>query len=257
MPVTIVVVGNEIVESSTILNPNAFPQDLHEKVWVCADKLALMHYSLQIIQREINNDLIKFVKELNTGKAWSGFNPDPQKDIIAIYHSMNFQAGLQSFFISAKSVLDIYAQIVSKLIQPQSSLFGFNKGNYRETRWVGGAVLNWIDRNSPASYSNREHLIELLINHISNWISSVVGYRDQIVHHGNINVLGEMCVPLLKSPQHIRKDEIILPTIKNEGDLLEYCNYTLQNIYRMLKETLPLLPNLDFKLIDIGGRKNR
>lgn len=247
----LVIVGNEIKESSEILNPNAFPQGVKNNVWACADKLALIHYSLQLIEREINNDIIKFVNELNTGKAWEGFTLDPQRDDLVIYHSMSFQAGLQSFFISTKSMLDIYAQIVSKLIKPQSSLFGFNKGSFRGTRLVGGTLLNWIERNSPASYSNRKQLIELLINNIDSWISNVVGYRDQIVHHGNINVLREMCVPLLKRPQQIRKDEIILPAIKDEGDLLEYCNYSLQNIYRMLKETVPLLPNVNFELINL------
>ena len=249
---TLVIVGNEIRESSEILNPNAFPQGVKNNVWACADKLALIHYSLQLIEREIDNDVIKFVNELNTGKAWQSFTPDPQRDdLVVIYHSMSFQAGLQSFFISTKSMLDIYAQIVSKLIKPQSSLFGFNKGNFKGTRLVGGTLLNWIERNSPTSYSNRNQLIELLINHIDSWIGNVVGYRDQIVHHGNINVLREMCVPLLKKPKQIRKDEIILPAIKDEANLIEYCNYTLQNIYRMLKETVPLLPNVNFELVSL------
>jgi len=250
MPV-IVIKGNEIWESSKILNPNAFPKGVKNNVWACVDKVALMHFSLQLIEREINNDLIRFVNELNTGKAWEGFTPDPQRDDVAIYHSISFQAGLQSFFISTKSALDIYAQMVSKMIKPQSSLFGFNKGSFRGTKLVGGTLLNWIEHNSPASYSNRKQLIELLINHIDSWISNVVRYRDQIVHRGNINSLREMCVPLLKRPQQIRKDEIILPAIKDEGDLLKYCNHSLQNIYRMLKETIPLLPNVDFKLISL------
>lgn len=251
MLIDIEIVSDEIVESSKILNPNAFPQDVGKKVWACADRVALMRYSLQLIEREINNDLTRFVNELNTGKSWEGFTPDPQMYCVATYHSMSFQAGLQSFFISTKSALDIYAQIVSKIIKPQSSLFGFNKGSFRGTRLVGGALLNWIEHNSPASYSNKKRLIGLLINHIDSWISTVVGYRDQIVHHGNINSLREMCVPLPKRPQQIRKDEIILPAIKDKGDLLKYCNHSLQSIYRMLKETIPLLPNVDFELISL------
>jgi hypothetical protein len=121
MPV-IVIIGNEIWESSKILNPNAFPKGVKNNVWACVDKVALMHFSLQLIEREINNDLIRFVNELNIGKAWEGFTPDPQRDDVAIYHSISFQAGLQSFFISTKSALDIYAQMVSKMIKPQSSL---------------------------------------------------------------------------------------------------------------------------------------
>jgi len=251
MPVIVKIVGDEIVESSKILNPNAFPQGVRNNVWACAEKLALIHYSLQLIEREINSDLIKFVNALNTGREWEGFTPEPRRGDVAIYHSMSFQAGLQSFFISTKSMLDIYAQITSKLISPQSSLFGFKKGSFRGTKLVGGSLLKWIEHNPPVSYANKKQLIELLINHIDSWISNVVGYRDQIVHHGNINVLVEMCVPLVKRPQQIRKDEIILPALKDEGDLLKYCNHSLQSIYRMLKETIPLLPNVDLGLISL------
>ena len=249
--IKIEIVGNEIWESSKILNPNAFPQGVKNNVQACGDKLALIHYSLQLIEREINNDLIKFVNELNTGRAWEGFTLEPQRSAVAIYHSISFQTGLQSFFISTKSMLDIYAQIISKLISPQSSLFGFKKGSFRGTKLVGGSLLKWIENNSPLSYTNKKQLIELLINHIDSWISKVVGYRDQIVHRGNIYFLVEMCVPLVKRPQQIRKDEIILPAIKDEGDLLGYCNYSLQNIYRMLKETIPLLPDVNFGLISL------
>ncbi|MFC1959026.1 hypothetical protein ACFLV6_03870, partial [Chloroflexota bacterium] len=159
-----VIVGNENWESFKILNANAFPQNVKNNIGACADKLALMHYSLELIKREINNNLIGFVNELNNGKAWESLNPDPQRDFVAIYHSMGFQAGLQSFFISTKSMLDIYAQIVSNLINPQSPLFGFNKHSFRGTKLVGGTLLNWIENNSPVSYSNLEQLIELLIN---------------------------------------------------------------------------------------------
>ncbi len=60
-----------------------------------------------------------------------------------------------------------------------------------------------------------------------------------------------MCVPLRKTPQQIYKHEIILPAIKDEGDLLKYCSMTLQNTYRILKETLILLPNVNLKLISL------
>lgn len=250
----IIMVGDESWQSFKILNPNAFPQDssfVKASVMACADKLALIHYSVQLIEREINNDLTRFVSELNSGKGFKDFTPDHQRDLVVIYHNMSFQAGLQSFFICTKSMLDIYAQIASKLIEPQSTLFGFNKGNFRGKKLVGGTLLNWIEHNAPVSYPQKKQLIEILLAHIDNWIADVVRHRDQIVHNGRLDDLIEMCVLLSKQPQQIKKDEIILPTIRSKGDLLEYCKQVLVNIYRMLRETLILFPNVDTKLIDL------
>ena len=156
---------------------------------------------------------------------------------------------MQSFFISCKSALDVYAQLISKLIQPQSTLRGFSKATYEGRKeFVGGTLLNCLECNSPEEYLNKRPLIKLLTNHIDNWISDLVRYRDQIVHFGNINKLSYMCVELSKKPQQIIKDEIQLPIIPDKGDLLAYCNHLLQNIKQILRETLPLLPNVDLKL---------
>lgn len=247
-------VGDESWQSFKILNPNAFPEDLsfvRASVMACADKLALIHYSVQIIEREIYKDLSRFVNELNSGKTFRDFTPDPQRDLVAIYHNMSFQSGLQSFFISTKSMLDIYAQIISKLIEPKSTLFGFNKGNFGGKRLVGGTLLNWIENNAPTTYLRKKQLIEILFAHIDDWIADVVEHRDQIVHKGNLYDLIEMCVLLSKQPQQIKKDEVILPAIRTKGALIGYCKQVLVNIYRMLRETLVLLPNVDTKLINL------
>lgn len=177
--------GDEIGELFKILNANAFPDALEQDVHACADKLGLMFYSFRLIEEEINKDLNRFIRELHFSYAWNVFvfDPEKHKDIMLTYHSMKFQAGLQSFFISMKSMLDMYAQIISKLIKPDSSLFGFNKGGFKGKRLVGGTLLNWIERTAPTPYLNREQIITLLVNHIKRWIAKAVGYRDQIVHY--------------------------------------------------------------------------
>lgn len=247
--IPVIIVGPESWKSFGILNPNAFSSDLKPDVMACADKLALISYSIQIIQKEIDRDVNKFIKELNYGDAFKDFIPDLQKPTIVIYHNMSFQAGLQSFFIATKSMLDIYARIISKAIKPGSRLFGFNKAKVGGKKVVGGSLLNFINQNAPKSYADKEKLIGILSSHIDNWISDVVKFRDKIVHEGQLTDLMKMCVPLSKKPQTIIKDEITLPTIRDKGNVLEYCQLIQKNINRMLKETLVLLPNVNTKLI--------
>lgn len=245
----VVIVGPESWQSFGILNPNAFPSYLRPDVMFCGDKLALISYSVKIIQKEIDKDLNKFINKINYGDEFKDFIPDPQKPILVTYHNIGFQVGVQSVFIAAKSMLDIYARIISKSIDPKSKLFGFKKGTFRGKKIIGGSLLNWIKCNAPNSYTNKEKLIEILNAHIDNWVSDAVKFRDDIVHEGRLKGLIEMCVPLLKQSRKIEMDEIILPIIRDKGNVLEYCKQIQKNINHILKETLILLPNVNTKLL--------
>lgn len=248
--IPVVIVGPESWKSFGVLNPNAFPPCLKPDVMACADKLALISYSIQIIQREVDRDLSEFVKELNRNNAaFKGFIPDPEKPAEAIYHNMGFQLGVQSFFITTKSMLDIYARIIQKAIKPDSTPCDFNKAIIRGKEVAGGRVLNFLERCVPKSYENKEKLIGVLRRHIDNWIGDAVKLRDEIAHKGILSDLREMRVPLSKKPQQITKDDIILPTIRDKGDLSKYCAFILKGIGHMLEETLVLLPNVDMNSI--------
>ena len=242
-------VGPESWKSLGTLNPNAFSTNLRASATACADKLALISHSITIIQKAIGKDLDAFTKQLNHSNAFKGFTPNPQRPAIAIYHNMSFQAGVQSFFITIKSMLDIYSQIMSKALIPKSNLFSFGKAPFRGKRIAGGTLLNFLERNTAKSCVDNETLIGILLSHIDDWIGDVVKIRDDIVHKGQPTDLIEMCVPISKKPQEITKDEIILPTMRGKGNILEYCQDIRGNIDRLLEETLVLLPGIDTKLL--------
>lgn len=149
--IRIFMVGPESWKSLGILNPNAFSTNLRASATACADKLALISHSIGIIQKAIDRDLEAFTKQLNHNSAFKGFTPNPQKPVIAIYHNMSFQAGVQSFFITIKSMLDIYSRIVSKALVPKSNLFGFGKAPFRGKKIAGGTLLNFLERNTAKS----------------------------------------------------------------------------------------------------------
>lgn len=242
-------VGPESWKSLGILNPNAFSTNLKSSAMACADKLALISYSIRIIQKAIDRDLEEFTKQLNHSTDFKGFTPNPQKPVIAIYRNVSYQAGVQSFFITIKSMLDIYSRITSKALVPKSNLFGFGKALFRGKRIAGGTLLNFLERNTAKSCVESKKLIGIFLSHIDGWIGDVVEIRDDIVHKGQPTDLAEMCVPILKKPQEITKDEIILPTIRRRGNILEYCQRIRRNIDRLLQETLILLPGVDTKLL--------
>lgn len=242
-------VGPESWKSLGILNPNAFSTNLRSSAMACADKLALISYSIRIIQNAIDRDLEAFTKQLNHGTAFNGFAPNPQKPVIAIYHNISSQAGVQSFFITIKSMLDIYSRIMSRALAPKSNLFSFGKAPFRGKKIAGGTLLNFLERNTAKSCVENKKLIGIFLSHIDDWIGDVVKIRDDIVHKGQPTDLVEMCVPILKKPQEITKDQIILPTILGRGNILEYCQHIRRNIDRLLEETLILLPGIDTKLL--------
>jgi len=247
--IRIFMVGPESWKSLGILNPNAFSTSLKSSAMACADKLALVSYSTTIIQKAIDRDLEAFTKQINHSTDFKGFTPNPQKPVIAIYRNMSLQVGVQSFFITIKSTLDIYSRIVSKAIVPKSNLFGFGKAPFRGKKIAGGTLLNFLERNTAKSCVENKKLIGIFLSHIDDWIGDVIKIRDDIVHTGQPSDLIEMCVPILKKPQEITKDEIILPAIRGKGNILEYCQHVRRNIDSLLEETLTLLPGIDTKLL--------
>jgi len=101
---------------------------------------------------------------------------------------MSFQVGLWSFFVSIKSLLDVFAQLISRLIDPTAKTGGFHKKNINGELMVGGDFINWMNnRVSPECYPNRDLLIDIIKKNIKTWISYAVKKRDGIVHYGNLS----------------------------------------------------------------------
>ena len=75
------------------------------------------------------------------------------------------------------------------------------------------------------------------------------------MHDGTLSNILEMSGPISKRSYLIKGDEIVLPTVLIEDhpkDLIKYCQEIWENVVRMIKDTLILLPNIDFSLINLS-----
>jgi hypothetical protein len=83
------------------------------------------------------------------------------------------------------------------------------------------------------------------------WIEEVVSWRDKLIHHGEIPDLHPMMVLLQCKPHKVKDHQVILPQMPNTNDVATYCNETKNNLVKFIRETIPLLPNVAFSLVDL------
>jgi len=60
-----------------------------------------------------------------------------------------------------------------------------------------------------------------------------------------------MCIPLIRRLSEVTEDDIILPQMPNGVDVVTYCKETRNNLSQFIRETLVLLPDIDFDLVSL------
>lgn len=248
---TIDITSEEKWKALGIFNLNAFSSSLKPIAMACAERLALISYSIRMIRETMDENLCKLIRELHHNPAFKGYTPDPQRPVRVVYRDNDFQAGIQSFFVTVKSMLDVYSQVVTTAFMGKFTSFSFGKKEFKDKGKIpGGKLLNFLERNVAQSDAGTAgKLISILVSHIEDWIIDAVGRRDAIVHYGILKDIIPMHVLLLKDVHEIAYDDIILPSIKGKGNIVDYCQGLWKNIDSLLKETLVLLPDVDTKLL--------
>jgi hypothetical protein len=228
---------NEYMVAYKIFDTNAFPEHVGSQVDACADDLALIAHSRSIIYQETLNGRREFVQELHK-PYYATATPDHIK--VFRYHSVTFQVGVVSFFISIYSLLDKFSRLVAALIIP-SSMVGFDKLR----KWLSSNV-----REKHMDIEKRDLIIQIINNAKDYWLDDIINKRVHITHYGTLKDLSLMQVPFSKPPSLIGEDEIILPTISFKGsrrDLVNLSQEIESNIKIMLKEIIALLPNVKYQ----------
>jgi len=256
--------SQELYNSYKFFDGNKFPR-LEAYANGCAYNLHLIEYSLSIINQEIDRDKAEVIEELHKQQSsFAGFDPYNENNMkpvrLLTYTSPKFFAAFGLFIITIKSLLDVYAILLSRSISIKSELdgfsipknckkiTGFHKSGNKADGKVGGKFLNFLKCNSPQTYLQKEQMISCFEDHIEEWICDIVSMRDELVHNGAISGFIPMRIPLLNIPNEIQKTDILLPCILINGeelDIINYCHDVWQNIDRMLKETLELFPKIN------------
>ena len=210
-------------------------------------------FAVNQIEPDIKRDREQFLGELRTNKAFDGFTPDPDKPCVVIYHNAKFLIALHLVLYSMKSFLDLYARLISKLIVPNSTIFGFNEGTVDGQKIKGGRLIKWLTESVPSAFTNASVLAAVIRNNSSLWIEEVVNWRDNLIHRGEIPNLRPMMVLLQCEPYKVKDHHVILPQMPNTKDVATYCNETRNNLFRFIRETFVLLPDINFDLVTFGA----
>ena len=166
-PTRVFLVGPETWEASKVFNPVAFPEHVRDLAISCMDCLSMLSFSVNQVEPNIESDRREFLKRLRTNKAFEGFTPDPNKPIVIVYHNAKFLVALHMILYSTKSFLDVYAQLVSKLIDPKAEIFGFNKSKVDGKKIKGGRLINWLISSAPNTYTNANILASAIQDNVS------------------------------------------------------------------------------------------
>jgi hypothetical protein len=253
MVIPVIMVDDNFKKASALFNANAFPDRAKIDATVCGDRLAILIHSVHIVLNEPGLDRKRLLKTILDNRAFAGFAPQMDKPAILIFHNLNFVSGLYSTLIALKSLLDFYSRLIGHLIVPSTNLFGFNKDNYKSRKIAGGRFLKWIESSTPSSFTNRDELIAVVLIHIDEWLNTAIRYRDEVVHEGFIEGLQEVMLPLDKKLNEIRDIDLILPLMPDGTAVKDYCEWLLKRTQSLIKETLILMPEINFTLLSLDN----
>ena len=252
-PIPVCLLGPESWEASHVFNSNAFPEHVADLVILCMDSLSIFTFSIRQVEPYIERDRRGFMGALGTNKAFDGFTPDPKKPVVIVYHNALFLVALHLVLYSMKSFLDVYAQLVSRLIVPNATVFGFNAANVDGRRIKGGRLINWLTESAPNTYTNASALASAIKDNVSSWIEEAINWRDKLIHHGEIPNLHPMRVFPQCELHNVKTNAILLPQMPNGINVITYCEETRKNLYQFIRETFILLPDIDFNLVNLDA----
>lgn len=241
-----------------IFNKNAYPPQLSSIVEACSSRTAMFLFHITTINREIsavkrmflNKSTEVFTKPWANGFIKAKVNLDV--DFIVIYDGIEYLSAFNSTLHSLKSLLDIYANLIAKLILPSASL-KFSKSKYKDQVISGGSIVKWLKTSVPSSFQNGAALSGIIIHHSIDWITEAVKYRDRLSHYGDIKGMQHMQVLLKRQYPPFNPSDIMPPMMPDGRLVTDYCLEMVNKLNTFMKDSLKLLPNINLKLLDFAG----
>jgi len=248
--IPVIIVGDLSRKSIGLFNPNAFPSELRNVAVNCGDQLALIENSLSSTITQIESQRIEFMNILKKDPSFKGFKPDPKKPATAYYHNLTFLTDFITFFVYLKAFLDQYARLVSRLIDSRSSIFGFNKQKIDGQKISGGRLINWLSNSAPSNCKNCLKLADIFKQHAEDWLDESIALRDSLLHSPYFLAEYSLSIPLTTSTNKLSSDQMNLPMMPGINiEIPSYMEKIRKNLYILVHDTLPLLPNVNFSLL--------
>lgn len=251
MTIRVIMVDPHFWNASALFNANAFPPRVRNDATICGDRLAILTHSVELVLREPGLDRYRLLDDIRKHPSFAGVAPRPDKPVIFVFHNLSFVSGLYSALIALKSLLDLYARLIARLLVPGASVFGFNSGAYKGRNISGGKFLKWIEGSTPSSFGNRRELVAAFLSHLDVWLHKAITYRDAVVHDGFIPGMTEAMVPLDKGLDQLRESDLVLPMMPDRVTVTEYCERLVTQTRSLMMETILLMPDIDFKLLSL------
>lgn len=251
MPTSIVVVDPHFWNASALFNPNAYPERTKQDATACGDRLGILKHSVELVRREPALNRALLLRQLRDNHAFGSFQPPVDKPTVIIFHNLSFLSGLFATLISVKSLLDLYARLIARLVVPSASVFGFSSGQFRGRNVSGGRFLSWLESSTPRDFARREALISVFLLNLDQWLEQTVAHRDSVVHDGTVPGLREAMVPFTTGVANLRESDIVLPAMPDGQSVTDYCSAILDCTRALIAETLLMLPEVNLRLLSL------
>ncbi|MCK4739523.1 MAG: hypothetical protein KAT46_06205 [Deltaproteobacteria bacterium] len=244
--------------ASSLFNPNAYPSNLKELVHSCIVRAGILRFHVRNVAPYIEADRSELANQIKS--LWKEqFKPfiesDDKADAFVQFASLGYLSALDGVLISLKSLLDVYATIVSRSFVSSQAL-KFNRGNVKniERKISGGRLIKWLRQSAPKEDAEAANIIaDILTKHSKDWLTDAIALRDRIVHDGEIRELKPVATTLRGfSDSGFNSQALSGPYMHNDSDVPSYCESILTNTSIFLEETIAHLPGIKMEFISLG-----
>lgn len=248
--------------ASSLFNPNAYPSSLKGLAASCTVRAGILRYHVRNTTAHIEADRAELA-QLITSRWDTQFKPvleaDDNADAWVQCASLGYLSVLDGVLISLKSLLDVYATLISRSFVPNKTL-KFNRGNVKnnvsntERSLSGGRLIAWLRQSVPdKDAENANAVANIITRHSEEWLTDAVELRDQIAHFGEIRALKPVGTSLRSfSESGFNPQAMSGPYMPDDRDVPSYCESILSNTSVFLEETIANLPSINMEFIGFG-----
>jgi hypothetical protein len=235
--IPVISVDSSSVGAFKLFNPNLWTGDSKAIVLSASTVYSMLQYSRDEIVRICISPIDRCRHHFERLRASWGPSVSSVSSTRCLAQDPQLHLQVAGFFSGMKSLLDLVVQLLNSEGVVAASVHGFHKSGED----CGGTVLNALARN--CSKEKRElanRTIALIKEHKSQWIDSVIGARDDLVHpkRGMHQVMFEMHLGVEGSS--LAYLDASPPTISGER-LDQYASSRLADATRFSEEFLSLL----------------